>query len=244
MLKVALRLEGLARNCSVHAAGVVISPQPLTELVPLYKTNRDEIVTQFDMNGLEKLGLLKMDFLGLTTLTLIQDALRLIQKRHGVEVVPEDLPLDDQATYEIFSKGFTSGVFQFESSGMRDILRRYQPSRIEDLTALNALYRPGPIQGGMIDDFIERKWGRRAVQYDLAGTEGTARRDLRRDRLPGAGDADLQPPGRLFAGRCRPAAPRHGQEEGWRRWPSSASASSRARWSADSRRGRSRRFST
>jgi DNA polymerase-3 subunit alpha len=167
VLQVALRLEGLARNCSVHAAGVVISPQPLQELVPLYKTNRDEIVTQFDMNGLDKLQLLKMDFLGLTTLTLIQDALRLIQKRHGVEIVPEDLPLDDKDTYAIFCKGFTSGVFQFESSGMRDILRRYQPSRLEDLTALNALYRPGPIQGGMVDDFIERKWGRRAVQYDL-----------------------------------------------------------------------------
>jgi DNA polymerase-3 subunit alpha len=167
VLKVALRLEGLARNCSVHAAGVVISPKPLKELVPLYKTNRDEIVTQFDMNGLDKLQLLKMDFLGLTTLTLIHDALRLIEKRHGVVLVPEDLPLDDKATYEIFSKGFTSGVFQFESSGMRDILRRYQPSRLEDLTALNALYRPGPIQGGMVDDFIERKWGRRAVQYDL-----------------------------------------------------------------------------
>jgi DNA polymerase-3 subunit alpha len=167
VLKVALRLEGLSRNCSVHAAGVVISPQPLRELVPLYKTNRDEIVTQFDMNGLDKLALLKMDFLGLTTLTLIQDALRLIQKRHGVTLVEEDLPLDDKETYDIFCKGFTSGVFQFESSGMRDILRRYQPSRIEDLTALNALYRPGPIQGGMIDDFIERKWGRRAVQYDL-----------------------------------------------------------------------------
>ncbi len=167
VLKVALRLEGLARNCSVHAAGVVISPQPLKELVPLYKTNRDEIVTQFDMNGLDKLQLLKMDFLGLTTLTLIQDALRLIEKRHGVALAPEDLPLDDKATYQIFCKGFTSGVFQFESSGMRDILRRYQPSRLEDLTALNALYRPGPIQGGMVDDFIERKWGRRAVQYDL-----------------------------------------------------------------------------
>ncbi len=167
VLKVALRLEGLARNCSVHAAGVVISPQPLTDLIPLYKTNRDEIVTQFDMNGLDKLALLKMDFLGLTTLTLIQDALRLIKKRHGVDVVPEDLPLDDRGTYEIFCKGFTSGVFQFESSGMRDILRRYQPNRLEDLTALNALYRPGPIQGGMVDDFIERKWGRRAVQYDL-----------------------------------------------------------------------------
>jgi DNA polymerase-3 subunit alpha len=167
VLKVALRLEGLARNCSVHAAGVVISPQPLRDLIPLYKTNRDEIVTQFDMNGLDKLALLKMDFLGLTTLTLIQDALRLIKKRHGVEVVPEDLPLDDKDTYEIFCKGFTSGVFQFESAGMRDILRRYQPNRLEDLTALNALYRPGPIQGGMVDDFIERKWGRRAVQYDL-----------------------------------------------------------------------------
>jgi len=167
VLKVALRLEGLSRNCSVHAAGVVISPQPLKELVPLYKTNRDEIVTQFDMSGLEKLSLLKMDFLGLTTLTLIQDALRLINKRHGVDLIPEDLPLDDKPTYEVFCKGFTSGVFQFESSGMCDILRRYQPSRLEDLTALNALYRPGPIQGGMVDDFIERKWGRRAVQYDL-----------------------------------------------------------------------------
>jgi DNA polymerase-3 subunit alpha len=167
VLKVALRLEGLARNCSVHAAGVVISPKPLKELVPLYKTNRDEIVTQFDMSGLEKLSLLKMDFLGLTTLTLIQDALRLIRKRHGVDLVLEDLPLDDGATYEIFCKGFTSGVFQFESQGMRDILLRYKPSRLEDLTALNALYRPGPIQGGMVDDFIERKWGRRPVQYDL-----------------------------------------------------------------------------
>src|SRR5256714_7869133 len=119
------------------------------------------------MNGLDKLALLKMDFLGLTTLTLIQDALRLIEKRHGVAIVPEDLPLDDKATYQVFCKGFTSGVFQFESSGMRDILRRYQPSRLEDLTALNALYRPGPIQGGMVDDCIERKWGRRAVQYDF-----------------------------------------------------------------------------
>ncbi len=167
ILKVARRLEGLARNCSVHAAGVVISPQPLKQLVPLYKTNRDEIVTQFDMNGLDKLQLLKMDFLGLTTLTLIEDALRLIKKRHKIQLDPQELPLDDKETYELFGKGLTMGVFQFESGGMRDILRRYQPSRLEDLTALNALYRPGPIQGGMVDDFIERKWGRRAVQYDL-----------------------------------------------------------------------------
>ncbi len=167
ILKVAQRLEGLARNCSVHAAGVVISPEPLKNLVPLYKTNKDEIVTQYDMNGLEKLSLLKMDFLGLTTLTLIDDALKLIEKRHGVKLVLEDLPLEDPKAYEIFSKGFTSGVFQFESPGMRDVLMRYKPTRIEDLTALNALYRPGPMKGGMLDDFIERKHGRKAVTYDL-----------------------------------------------------------------------------
>jgi DNA polymerase-3 subunit alpha len=167
VLDVARRLEGFARNSSVHAAGVVISPEPLRTLVPLYRTNREEIVTQYDMNGLDKLALLKMDFLGLTTLTLIDDALKMIEKRHGVKIVPEDLPLEDPKAYEIFSKGFTSGVFQFESPGMRDILRRYQPTRIEDLTALNALYRPGPIQGGMLDDFIERKHGRKAIQYDL-----------------------------------------------------------------------------
>ncbi|MEP6716095.1 MAG: DNA polymerase III subunit alpha, partial [Terriglobia bacterium] len=167
VLDVAQRLEGFARNSSVHAAGVVISPEPLKTLVPLSRTNRDEIVTQYDMNGLEKLQLLKMDFLGLTTLTLIDDALKLIEKRHGVLLVVEDLPVEDPAAYEVFCKGFTSGVFQFESPGMRDILRRYQPSRIEDLTALNALYRPGPIQGGMLDDFIERKHGRKAVVYDV-----------------------------------------------------------------------------
>ncbi len=167
VLEVAQRLEGKCRNASVHAAGVVISPVPLKELVPLYRTNRDEIVTQFDMKGLEKLGLLKMDFLGLTTLTIIRDAVELIRKHRGVQLEIEEIPLDDAKTYEIFSKGFTSGVFQFESAGMRDILRRYQPARIEDLCALNALYRPGPIQGGMIDDFIDRKQGRREVAYDL-----------------------------------------------------------------------------
>jgi DNA polymerase-3 subunit alpha len=167
VLDVAQTLEGMARNCSVHAAGVVISPLPLKDLVPLYKTNKDEIVTQYDMVGLEKLGLLKMDFLGLTTLDIVQDALALILKYRGDTVSIEDLPLDDAATYAIFSKGYTSGVFQFESRGMRDILRKSQPSRLEDLCALNALYRPGPIQGGMVDDFIERKHGRRQVTYDF-----------------------------------------------------------------------------
>ncbi|MDQ1470117.1 MAG: polymerase subunit alpha, partial [Bryobacterales bacterium] len=167
LLDVAQRLEGFARNSSVHAAGVVISPLPLKTLVPLSRTNRDEIVTQYDMNGLDKLQLLKMDFLGLTTLTLIDEALKMISRRHGVKLVLEDLPVEDPGAYEVFCKGLTSGIFQFESPGMRDILRRYQPSRIEDLTALNALYRPGPIQGGMLDDFIERKHGRKAVVYDV-----------------------------------------------------------------------------
>jgi len=166
VLEVAERLEGMARNAGVHAAGVVISPVPLTDIIPLYKTNRDEIVTQYDGVTLEKLSLLKMDFLGLTTLTIIDDALKLIEKHRGVKLAVEDLPLDDKKTYEsVFHKAYTSGVFQFESSGMRDILRRYQPDRLEDLCALNALYRPGPMQ--MIDDFIDRKHGRKEVVYDL-----------------------------------------------------------------------------
>ena len=165
VLDTALALEGMARNSSVHAAGVVIAPEPLRGLVPLYKTNRDEIVTQYDMNGLEKLSLLKMDFLGLITLTVIDDAQKLIDKHCGVKLVLEDIPLNDLKAYEVFSKGYTSGIFQFESDGMRDILRRYQPSRLEDLIALNALYRPGPMD--MIDDFIDRRHGRKAVAYDL-----------------------------------------------------------------------------
>ena len=172
VLDVSLKLEGVCRNAGMHAAGVVISSVPLRELVPIYVTNKHELVTQYDMLGLEKLGLLKMDFLGLTTLTIIDEALKLIKKYCSQTIVVEDLPLDDEETYrKIFSNGFTSGVFQFESSGMQDILRRYQPNRIEDLCALNALYRPGPIQGGMIPDFIDRKHGRKPIVYDLPELE-------------------------------------------------------------------------
>src|ERR1700676_4981701 len=167
LMAVALRLEGLARHASTHAAGVVISPRPLTDVVPVYKTNRDEITTQYDMNALERIGLLKMDFLGLTTLTVLQDTSRMIEKNRGVKVDIDNLTLDDEQTYKLFARGETTAIFQFESHGMRDILRRYQPSRIEDLTALNALYRPGPIQGGMIDDFISRKTGKTKVSYEL-----------------------------------------------------------------------------
>ena len=172
VLDISLRLEGVCRNAGMHAAGVVISSVPLRELVPIFVTNKQEIVTQYDMVGLEKLGLLKMDFLGLTTLTIIEEALKLIEKHRGEKILVENLPLDDAETYrKIFSNGFTSGVFQFESSGMQDILRRYQPNRIEDLCALNALYRPGPIQGGMIPDFIDRKHGRKPIVYDLPELE-------------------------------------------------------------------------
>jgi DNA polymerase-3 subunit alpha len=167
LMKVAMRLEGLSRHASTHAAGVVISPQPLTELVPVYKTNRDEITTQYDMTALERIGLLKMDFLGLTTLTVLHDTVKMIEKNRGIKIEIDNLVLDDEATYKLFSRGDTTAIFQFESHGMRDILRRYHPSRIEDLTALNALYRPGPIQGGMIDDFINRKHGKTKVSYEL-----------------------------------------------------------------------------
>jgi len=167
LVEVALRLEGLARHASTHAAGVVISPQPLTEIVPLYKSSKDEITTQYDMNALERIGLLKMDFLGLTTLTVLSDAVKLIKQNREVDIELDTLPLDDEITYKLFARGDTTGIFQFESHGMRDILRRYQPTRLEDLTALNALYRPGPIQGGMIDDFIARKHGKKKVTYDL-----------------------------------------------------------------------------
>src|SRR5271170_6500377 len=167
LMAVALRLEGLSRHASTHAAGVVISPQPLTDLVPIYKTSRDEITTQYDMNGLERIGLLKMDFLGLTTLTVLHDAVKMVEQNRGVHLAIDQLPLDDADTYKLFAKGDTTAIFQFESHGMRDILRRYQPTKIEDLTALNALYRPGPIQGGMIDDFINRKHGKTKVTYEL-----------------------------------------------------------------------------
>ena len=146
--------------------------------MPLHRTKNDEIVTAYDMKAVEKMGLLKMDFLGLTTLTVIDDCLKLIEQNRGEKLDIETVPLDDAETYKkVFHTALTSGVFQFESSGMRDVLRRYKPDTVEDLTALNALYRPGPIQGGMIDDFIERKWGRRKVEYHAAGARGDSERD-------------------------------------------------------------------
>ncbi len=179
LIDTAKKLEGLVRGSGVHASAVVIAPRPLTELVPIAKTKNDEIVTAYDMKAVEKMGLLKMDFLGLATLTVIVDCLKLIEQSRGVKVDIDTIPLDDEETYKkVFQTALTSGIFQFESNGMRDMLRRYKPDKLEDLTALTALFRPGPIQGGMTDDFIERKWGRRKVEYMLPELESILKETL------------------------------------------------------------------
>src|SRR5688572_11964705 len=168
LLAVAQRLEGMTRHASVHAAGVVIAPRPLTEFVPLYKSQKDEIVTQWAMKEVERVGLLKMDFLGLSTLTLICDALAEIKRTEGIDLDIDAIPLNDAKTYKLFGDGQTYGVFQFESSGMRELLRKAKPERLDDLIALNALYRPGPLKSGMVDDFISRKQGKTEVKYELS----------------------------------------------------------------------------
>ncbi len=157
-------LEGLTRHASTHAAGVVISNEPLIEYVPLYKGAKGEITTQYAMGAIEKIGLLKMDFLGLRTLTVIANTTKLIQETRGVSLDMDRIPLDDTTTYHLLGEAKTFGVFQLESSGMRDLLRQLRPNRIEDIIALVALYRPGPMQ--LIPDFIERKHGRTKVTYD------------------------------------------------------------------------------
>ncbi|MGE0639186.1 MAG: DNA polymerase III subunit alpha [Thermoanaerobaculia bacterium] len=170
VVEVGGRLEGLTRHASVHAAGVVIAPCPIDELVPLYKTSRDEVTTQWDMKAVERLGLLKMDFLGLKTVTVVDDTLRALAHR-GVELDLDSVPLDDPEVLKLFCDGRTNGIFQFESSGMKDMLRRAQPSKFEDLAAFNALYRPGALSVGMVDEFIQRKLGRKKVHYILPETQ-------------------------------------------------------------------------
>src|SRR5712671_1528818 len=171
LLSVAKRLEGMTRHASVHAAGVVIAPSAITNYAPLYKGARDEIVTQWSMKEIERVGLLKMDFLGLSTLTLIADAIEEIKRTKGETLDIDAIPFDDPKTYQLFQEGQTYGVFQFESSGMREILRKSKPQRLEDLIALNALYRPGPLRSGMVDDYIARKQGKTDVKYDLPELE-------------------------------------------------------------------------
>ncbi len=165
LVDLALRLEGCSRHTSVHAAGVVISPKPLHELVPVAMSGKDELTSQYPMNDLELVGMLKMDFLGLTTLTVISDCLASMKEKLGVTIDWTKIPTNDQKTMELFGEGRTEAIFQFESSGMADMCRRLRPKELEDLSALNALYRPGPLDGGMIDDFIDRHRGIKPVEY-------------------------------------------------------------------------------
>ena len=167
LIDLAKRLEGCARHSSVHAAGVVISPKPLHELIPVSLSSKGELTSQYTMNDLEKTGMLKMDFLALTALTIISDCLNSIKLKKGVEIEWSKIPLDDEKTMALFGEGKTEAIFQFESSGMQEICRRLKPKELEDLAALNALYRPGPLDGGMVDDFIARHRGERKVQYIL-----------------------------------------------------------------------------
>ena len=171
VLDIGKRLEGMSRHASVHAAGVVIAPGPITDYAPLYKGQRDELTTQWNMKEIERVGLLKMDFLGLSTLTLIDDALKEIKRTEGIELDIDNIPLDDPKTYKVFQEGAAYGIFQFESSGMRELLRKAKPTRLDDLIALNALYRPGPLKSGMVDDWVERKQGKREVKYELSQLE-------------------------------------------------------------------------
>ena len=166
LINTALSLEGLNRHASVHAAGVVIADKPLSEYSPLFKTSDDQITTGFSMGILEKIGLLKVDFLGLRTLTVIDQALKIIKETKNQDIQIRKLPLDDKNTYKLLASAQTMGVFQVESSGMRDLLKKLEPERFEDLIALLALYRPGPIGSGMLNDFMKRKHNLIPIKYE------------------------------------------------------------------------------
>ncbi|MEN6484048.1 MAG: DNA polymerase III subunit alpha, partial [Syntrophobacteraceae bacterium] len=167
LFEIAFALEGLTRHASTHAAGVVMADRPIVEYTPLYRGQAGEVVTQYAMKYVEKAGLVKFDFLGLRNLTVINDAVNLIRENHGVTLNMQELPLDDAQTYELLSRADTTGVFQLESSGMRDILVRLRPGNFADIVALVALYRPGPLESGMVDSYIQGKHGQIEVTYDI-----------------------------------------------------------------------------
>lgn len=166
LIQLSRTLEGLTRHASTHAAGVVIAPNELTDYVPLFKSNRNEITTQYDMKWVESIGLLKMDFLGLRTLTVIEDAVDMIKANKDIDINIDDLDLEENEVYQQFGAGQTTGIFQFESAGMRDYLRKLKPTCLTDLVAMNALYRPGPLDSGVIDIYINRKHGKEKVAYE------------------------------------------------------------------------------
>ncbi|HXV14120.1 MAG TPA: DNA polymerase III subunit alpha, partial [Candidatus Krumholzibacteria bacterium] len=167
LMKLSLTLEGLSRHASTHAAGMIITPTPLVNHVPLYKSNRDEITTQYDMKSIDAIGLLKIDVLGLRTLTVIDKALRMVEENHGRRLAVEDIPMEDEKTYELLRAGRTVGVFQLESEGMRELLKNLKPTAFHDVVAVNALYRPGPLGSGMVTTFVDCKHGRKEIVYEL-----------------------------------------------------------------------------
>ncbi|MGB9730981.1 DNA polymerase III subunit alpha [Calditerrivibrio nitroreducens] len=171
LLTNARKLEGLLRQTGMHAAGIVISDKPLIEYVPLCKGQNDEVLTQYEKNTLEEIGLVKFDFLGLKNLTVIDDTVKLIRKRYNNNFDINSIPLNDKKTYELLSNGETTGVFQLESAGMKNLLKKLRPNKFEDIIALVALYRPGPIGSGMLDDFVKRKHGEQNVTYFLPELE-------------------------------------------------------------------------
>jgi DNA polymerase-3 subunit alpha len=166
LIDTSMRLEGLHRHAGKHAAGVVISDKPLQKRIPLFKTADDQITTGYSMKSLDEIGMLKMDFLGLKTLTVIDQTVKIAKRTKGVEIDIDNISLDDKPTYELLTRAETAGVFQLESGGMRDLLRKLAPERFEDIIAILALYRPGPMGSGMLDDFIKRKQGLIEVKYD------------------------------------------------------------------------------
>jgi DNA polymerase-3 subunit alpha len=166
LIDLSFSLEGLARHASTHAAGIVITPTKLTDYVPLFRSNKGEVTTQYEMKILEELGVLKIDILGLKTLSQIKNTIDLVERHEGVRIDPDGIPFDDEATFELFRQGRTVGIFQVESSGMRDVLRKIAPTKFEDVIAINALYRPGPLGSGMVSDFIECKHGRKEITYE------------------------------------------------------------------------------
>ena len=172
LIDISMRLEGLSRHASTHAAGVVVSDKPMDEYLPIYRGKKGELVTQFDMKMVEKVGLVKFDFLGLRTMTLIDNTLKAIEEQGKKAPNLDILPLTDPDTYDVFSRGDTDGVFQVESSGMRQYLRMLRPNCFEDIIAMLALYRPGPLGSGMVDEFIKRKHGEVDVTYPLPSLEG------------------------------------------------------------------------
>ncbi|MFN7626954.1 MAG: DNA polymerase III subunit alpha, partial [Pirellula sp.] len=166
LIGLATRVEGMARSIGTHAAAVVIADKPLTEYVPLMRgSGKDDVITQWSMGDVEAAGLLKMDFLGLRNLTILSKAVDIIEQTRGERIDPLKFPLEDEPTFDLLRRGETKGVFQLESGGIRDLLQRMKPDHFRDIIATNALYRPGPLEGGMVDDYIAVKLKKKEANY-------------------------------------------------------------------------------